>query len=233
MKKKSVFWGLLLILLAVYLIVSRLGLIPRLPIITIVFTVIFVYMIIQGIIKRNFFMILLPAALIGCMYAEPWNITRITPWPLLIAALLVSIGLTMIFKDSRKKNEWKNVAFSDSHMDSSKEDSAEVVCNAFGEINKYVNSSSFSKALIKNTFGQSNLFFNNAIIANNHAMVEVKNSFGEVNLYLPGTWRVDVQRDCAFGEVRIHGNGNADMDAPLVQILADCSFGEINIYFEG
>jgi hypothetical protein len=31
----------------------------------------------------------------------------------------------------------------------------------------------------------------------------------------------------------MHGNGNADVDAPLVQILANCSFGEINIYFEG
>jgi predicted membrane protein len=169
-------------------------------------------------------MIFLPAALIGCMYAEPWNITRITPWPLLIAALLVSIGLTMIFKDSRKKTEWKKVT---------QEDSSEIMYNLFGEINKYVNDSSFSKAVIKNTFGQSNVYFNNAIIANNHAVVEVDNSFGEVDLYLPGTWRVDVQRECAFGVVQMHGNGNADVDAPLVQILANCSFGEINIYFEG
>jgi predicted membrane protein len=224
MKKKSVFWGLLFILLGVYLIVSRLGLIPKLPVITIAFTVLFLYIIIRGVIKRNFFMIFLPAALIGCMYAEPWNITRITPWPLLIAALLVSIGLTMIFKDSRKKTEWKKVT---------QEDSSEIMYNLFGEINKYVNDSSFSKAVIKNTFGQSNVYFNNAIIANNHAVVEVDNSFGEVDLYLPGTWRVDVQRECAFGVVQMHGNGNADVDAPLVQILANCSFGEINIYFEG
>jgi predicted membrane protein len=105
--------------------------------------------------------------------------------------------------------------------------------NLFGEFNKYVNDSSFSKAVIKNTFGQFNVYFNNAIIANNHAMVEVDNRFGEVDLYLPGTWRVDVQRECAFGVVQMHGNGNADADAPLVQILANCSFGEINIYFEG
>jgi predicted membrane protein len=224
MKKKSVFWGLLFILLGVYLIVSRLGLIPKLPVITIAFTVLFLYIIIRGMIKRNFFMIFLPAALICCMYAEPWNITRITPWPLLIAALLVSIGLTMIFKDGRTKIEWKKVT---------QEDSPEIMFNLFGEFNKYVNDSSFSKAVIKNTFGQFNVYFNNAIIANNHAMVEVDNRFGEVDLYLPGTWRVDVQRECAFGVVQMHGNGNADADAPLVQILANCSFGEINIYFEG
>jgi predicted membrane protein len=224
MKKKSVFWGLLFILLGVYLIVSRLGLIPKLPVITIAFTVLFLYIIIRGVIKRNFFMIFLPAALIGCMYAEPWNITRITPWPLLIAALFVSIGLTMIFKDSRKKTEWKKVT---------QEDSSEIMINLFGETSKYVNDSSFSKAMIKNTFGQFNVYFNNAIIANNHAVVEVDNRFGEVDLYLPGTWRVDVQRENAFGVVQMHGNGNADADAPLVQILANCSFGEINIYFEG
>lgn len=232
MNKKNLFWGIVLILLAAYLIVERVGLIPKLPILTILLTVIFVYMIIRGIMKWDFFEIFLPAALIGCLYDKELHITEITPWILLLAALLVSAGLTLIFKNTKKKTEWKNYAFANSHIDNSQDGSYVQVHNSFNGTSKYVNSNFFAKADVNNTFGQCNVFFNNAVIANGNAIINVKNSFGEVNLYLPGTWRVDVKRDCAFGDVKMYGEGNHDMDAPFVQILADCNFGQINIYFE-
>lgn len=232
MNKKNYFWGTVLILLAAYLIVARLGLIPELPVVTVLLTVLFAYLIVRGIIKRDFFEIFIPAALIGCLYDEQLHITVITPWILLLAALLVSIGLTLIFKNAGKKAEWKNQARFSSRIDNSMDGAYVMVRNTFSETNKYVNSNFFAKADIQNTFGQCNVFFNNAVIANGNAQINVKNSFGEVNLYLPRTWRADVTRDCAFGEVNLRGEGNSDMDAPFVRVLGDCNFGEINVFFE-
>ena len=66
---------------------------------------------------------------------------------------------------------------------------------------------------------------------NGTAIIDVENSFGQTVLYIPKTWRADVIRDCSFGDVKIFGSGNADMDAPYVKIKAEVAFGDVEIYF--
>lgn len=235
MKKKSVFWGIALILVAVYLIVSRLGLMPDVPFFTMLFTVIFAGLLIDGLVNRNIYEILLPAALLLCIYDEPLGITRITPWPILAAALLCSIGLNLIFKDfwrKRKNNAVYGNQYVNDRVDNSEDGAYVQVRNTFGGISKYVNTNYFSKAEISNTFGQCNVYFNNAVMANGSAEIHVSNSFGELNLFFPRTWRVDIKRSSAFGEVKERNTGNSDMDAPFVNLDAECNFGEINIYYE-
>lgn len=61
---------------------------------------------------------------------------------------------------------------------------------AFGSVSKYVNSDCFQKAKISNSFGECNVFFNNAILAGSSASIKVENSFGSTNVYLPSTWRI-------------------------------------------
>ena len=55
MKKKDISLALILILIAVYLIVSRLDIMPKIPIFTILFTVLFVYWAFRGFMRRYFF----------------------------------------------------------------------------------------------------------------------------------------------------------------------------------
>lgn len=231
MNKKSIFWGLALILVAVYMIVSRLGVFPYVPLFQLLFTVLFAILIVEGIMKFNFFEILIPAAFLICIYDKPLHLESITPWPVLIAALLCSIGLSMIFKPIRDRKKNKAV-FMHGQIDNSNDGSYVQLNNTFGGISKYVNTNYFAKADLKNAFGQCNVYFNNAVMANGKAEITISNSFGEMNLYFPNTWRVHVERKAAFGEVNMHGMGNSDMDAPFVEIHADSSFGEVNIFFE-
>ena len=51
--RKSVIWGILLILLAAYVVVNKLGLFVDIPVVSILLSVVFIYFIINGIIKRN------------------------------------------------------------------------------------------------------------------------------------------------------------------------------------
>lgn len=232
MKKKSIFWGLILILIAAYVVVSGLGLLPGISFLSILFTIIFAALVIDGISNRNIYEILLPLAGILCIYDEQLGITEITPWPILIAALLCSIGLHLIFKDTFKKRKNKAVYMNCGHVENSEDGAYVQVRNTFNELSKYVNSNYFSRADISNSFGQCNVYFNNAGMSNGKAQASIANSFGEINVYFPRTWRVEVKQKTAFGSVKLHGNGNNDMDAPFIMVDADCSFGEINIYFE-
>ena len=234
--RKSVIWGILLILLAAYVAVNKLGLFVDIPVVSILLSVVFIYFIINGIIKRNFFEVFIPAALIGCMFdTEIASFTgtdfdKLTPWTLLFVAVLLSIGFDMIFKKNHNIQIGHN-EFHGNFTEETSENGFVKIDSAFDGATRYVNSPNFESAQIHNTFGKNVVYFNNAIMKNGNAIIDVENSFGQTVLYIPKTWRADVIRDCSFGDVKIFGSGNADMDAPYVKIKAEVAFGDVEIYF--
>ena len=104
--------------------------------------------------------------------------------------------------------------------------------NVFNATSKYVNSDAFSSADFENVFGSVNVYFNNAIIAGNEAVVNVENVFGQLNLYFPSTWRLQVNKESVFGGVKICGRPCTDPDAPVIYMNAESVFGNITIFFE-
>lgn len=229
--KKSIFWGIIIVLLGVYVIVSKIVALPDIPVIKIVFTVLFAYMIFNGIRKLEFGEIFIPLALIGCMYDSYLGIEMLTPWPLILAAILLSIGCGMIFK--KKKFFYKDSTVKFESVDINEADGSTIVVkNTFGEVSKYVNSNDFTNGDIKNTFGETRVYFNNAVMANGKATLYVENTFGETCVYIPSTWRLELKRDNSFGDISVRGTGNNDMDAPFITIMARNAFGEISIVFE-
>lgn len=234
--RKSVIWGILLILLALYVVVNKLGLFIDLPVVSILLSVLFLYFIYDGIVKRNFFEIFIPMALIACMFDDQISYVigdafyRLTPWTLLFVAVLISIGCDMIFK---KKDNYSipQKEFRGTFVEDVSDNGFVKIDSAFDGATRYVNSPCFERAQIHNTFGKNTVYFDNAIMKNGNALIEVENSFGQTVLYIPKTWRADIVRDCSFGDVKIYGSGNADMDAPYVKIRAEVAFGDVEIYF--
>ena len=103
MKKHSthsidkLFWGVFFVAGAAMLILSKLGTLPEMSFVSIVFTIIFAWTFIKGLFTLNFFEILFSAAFLACIYDDALGITALTPWTLLGAALLGSIGLSILF----------------------------------------------------------------------------------------------------------------------------------------
>lgn len=236
MKKKNIAFALILILIGVYLVVNQLNLIPHIPFFTILFTVIFCYAAIHGFIRLHFLEGMISLAIVGCINDKLLHLEAITPWTLLLAALLIGIALDMLFKNFRHKNDEYHFNSADHFSTSSVENGADgeyvKVENSFGSISKYVNSDTFREARIENSFGECNVFFNNTILASANAQIKVENSFGSTNIYLPSTWRVSTRQDTAFGNIKFRGHGSTEEDAPAIEIILNCSFGEINIIFE-
>lgn len=235
--KSSVIWGILLILLAAYVVVNKLGILSNVPVVSILLAIVFVYFIIKGLIKRNFFEVFIPIALIGCLFDDEiakftdYEFTKLTPWTLLFVAVLLAIGFSMIFKE-KKHFGIHHDEFHGNYSEETSTDSIVKIESNFGSSTRYVNSPSFEQANIENNFGKNVVYFNNAIMKNGNAVIKAKNNFGQTCIYVPRTWRVDVIRSCAFGDVKIFGSGNNDMDAPFVKIFTEVAFGEVDIYFE-
>ena len=248
MKKKSIAWGIILILLAAYLVVSRLGLMPDIPFGRIIFTIIFGYTAIRGIMKVDFLQITMSLGILGWVYDDVLGIEAITPWIILISAFLLGLGLNLIFKrktmhieinydsDDTKHHgvdgstSWKNREYGS--VSSTMEEGSFVTSeNNFGTTNKYVNTNEFTGADIENNFGQTTIYFDNAIMKNNEAYIKAENNFGETRLYFPKEWRMELREEKAFGSIRVNGMYNADVNAPLVKLNAECNFGCIRIFF--
>lgn len=229
---KKIFWGLIFILVAVYMIVSRIYELPEIGIWSIILTIAFAALVIKGIGERNFYEILFGIAFLCCIYDKWLGIEKLTPWPVLGAALFGSIGLSMIF---RKKKTWSWSA-GDNKGDfratsSSQCDGEHVFCeNTFGSSIKYINSENFCNAKLSNDFGTLTVYFDNAIIQSGTAYVEVSCDFGTTNLYIPKQWKVVNDLSRTFGTIAEHGRCEGSSSNTLY-LRGETDFGSINIYY--
>ena len=203
----KILWGLFFILAAVYVVVSKLWIMPEVSVFSILLTVFFIWLFLNGIRNVNFWEILFSIAFICIIYDDQLGITALTPWTVLGAALLGSIGLSLIFK--KKSGHKPSISF-EYDSDSDNEDEKYIgenikIDNNFGTAIKYVNSDNFCMADVDNSFGSLTVYFDNAIIQSGSAKIKVDNSFGETNLYIPKEWKTENNLGQAFGSVKIHG----------------------------
>ncbi|TAH69162.1 MAG: hypothetical protein EWM47_07225, partial [Anaerolineaceae bacterium] len=202
MKKRNVFWGMLLIIAAVLIILNQFGFFVGISIFDIVLTVLMIGIIIVSIKSINFWGILFPLAIILITYAEELNITDFTPWPVLLTAFLISLGLSMVF------NRHGSFVFKFNGRESfgssviNEQDGNVINCSTtFGECIKYVNTENFERANIKCSFGDVKVYFDNAKIPSGRADIYLDVSFGDVDLYIPRTWNVVNDVHAFFGDM--------------------------------
>lgn len=234
MKSSKVFWGILFILAAVYVIVSKFGILPDVGVFSIVITVFLIWMFIEGIRNVDFFSILFSIAFLCIVYDEQLGITALTPWTVLGAALLGSIGLSMIFGNYKKKKRLKQLQNGSAGYagSSSEQCTGEQLRfeNNFGSAMRYINSDNFKNAQIENNFGTLSVYFDNAIVQSGSAVVNVENNFGETNLYIPKEWQIRNNLERSFGAINEIGNSVGSSNTVLF-INGSANFGAINIHY--
>ena len=228
----KIFWGLLLILAAAYMIVGKMGILPDISIFTILLTVFLVWVMLKGIRKVSFSEILFPLAFLCILYDEQLGITALTPWTVLGAALLGSIGLGMIFKPNKGIHIDVQNHLHDNSEVTTEQGTGEKIHfeNNFGESIKYINSDNFMKGTFENNFGAMSIYFDNAIIQPGGAVVYAECNFGEMQLFIPKEWRVANYLNHSFGNIRESGYCEGT-SASTLTLKGEANFGEIVIHY--
>lgn len=234
MKKRDVFWGLLFILAAVFIIMNQFGFIAGVSVFDIALTVILAGILIKSIMYVNFWGILFPLAFLCIIYSDELHLTHFTPWPALLTALLFSIGLSLIFK----KNCWYHHHHNHFHHDCdfssniiNEQDNNVVNCSAsFGECMKYVNTENFERANISSSFATVKVYFDNARIPSGKADIYLDVSFGSAELYIPRSWKVINDAHATLGNID-EKNRNDGADSPVVTLHGSISFGNTEIIY--
>lgn len=228
---RKIFWGIIFIIGALALLVVKLGYLEGIGFWSILFTIVLFGILVDGIISKSFGQILFPMALLVIVHDKLLGLEAITPWPVLGAALLGTIGLSIIFPNVGWKKHMHGKARRKEMCD---EDilKGEQICFscAFGEAVKYLSGQEISCVQLKNSFGELSVYFDGAILKNGTAEVYVDNSFGETVLYIPKEWSVINDIKAVFGDSAEQGPHMSDGSATL-HIYGKVGFGECEIRY--
>ncbi len=226
----KLFWGLGFLVGAIALVLCRIGYWPSVSVFSILFTLFFAWAIIDGCIKINFFEILISVAFLACIYAKPLHIEALTPWTVLGAAFLGSIGLSLIFHRTPGCHRSMHCSRAP-HVINEPDDNCIRFDNNFGSTIKYINTEHFTSANLDTSFGEMTVYFDNAVMDSAAAQVELDTSFGTMILYIPKIWRVENHISCSFGAVEEKNRNESNADSPVLHLYGEVSFGAVNIFY--
>lgn len=242
MKNKKIggnyFWGAFLVLAGIFLIMCQLGLLPEAGVITILLAIACVAMLISGIFHLSFAAILFSLAFLGILFDDTLGITEITPWTVLIAALLGTIGLNLIFgkakirfrqrrRDAEKIRNVKDGFEADSQRMQGENIQISV---SFSGTTRYIESDDFRYASINASFGGAKVYLDNATVPTGNAVLNMELNFAGAELYVPANWQVIDHVTSLFGGVVEKGKTAQPVTATLT-LEGNNHFGGITVYY--
>lgn len=155
------------------------------------------------------------------IYQDQLNLRSVGSWTILGAALLITIGLNMIFKqrfqfwyenvssdknyiiygDDGKTEEGKG----DEEFTENEAGSTIKVSSFLNTTSRYIQSQNLRRIDVKSNLSDVNLYLDNAMLQDGHATIKVDISLGDVNIYVPRSWEVNNNVDAFLADVKFVG----------------------------
>lgn len=224
-------WGIFFIAIATYIILDQFEIIDAaFSVGRIVICFLFVAAFIEGLAHKSIWGTLIPLAFLAFLIINPVFHLQINLWTILLAAVFLCIGLSIIFPHKHTDStgeEWE----SRHHVDTEETINDQFVCcNRFGSSTKYINTGDFKGANISNSFGELKVYFDSATIITSPVTIEVQNSFGELQLFIPKEWAIKQNIRVTLGDCKVN-NHNLGNTEPMVHLIGEVSLGEIQITY--
>ena len=211
MKKNNVFWGIVLLLGAAAMLLGKFGLWGGISFWKVLIDICLVAGMLRGVTKGSFGMISFSLAFFVIVNDKLLGVEAITPWPVLGAALLGTIGLNLLFPTfgRHRLGHWGQGNNSRRRgIEEYKENNGCVYYeNTFGDATKYV-SGVVGRINVENTFGSTQIYLTEALPDNHTINVDVETTFGSIVIYVPSVWKVVMDVETAFGNAGEKGNCN-------------------------
>ena len=225
-KWSRIFWGVGLIAAAVFLVIDQLHLLPfTIGFWAIFWTVVFVASLITSVINRNLYGAIFSIAFLVIVYAKPLHISALSPWTILLVAILVSAGISLIFRNSFKptiiiNGKKVNANWSDLINKNFKADNV-ITDNSFGvdsdnvvisgkmtEASRYIHSQNLKTVTIDSSMGDVSVYLDDAKAAGDEVIMNINTSMCDVDVYIPSDWQVENNMQNSLSNVDIdHSKG--------------------------
>lgn len=229
-KGERAFWGVFFILAAAVVIISKLGMIQGLTIYQIIIGIILTACIIKSILYRSITGLLFAIAFAIILFERQLGLEAITPWPVLLAAALGSIGFSIIFPGRVKRISEKHWKVDEDYIHQKTGENYTGYETVFGSGVKYIKSDDFKGIDLKSVFGGMKVYFEEAQIVGDGAVINLEVVFGGAELYIPKDWDVRIDARCVFGGINEKNKPSASL-GPVVRITGEAVFGGVEIIY--
>ena len=235
-KTNKIFWGILFILAAVLLLLNAFGVtLPftsvfgRFSAFQIVMGILLVIWMISSLLELKIKDIFFPLAFLFMVFEK--NIAHalgleneniVSNWWLVLGAILLSIGFSILFPPRRH-----HVSKSNSHTAFScgtAKKAAQHETNIMGSSIVYIDCGDFSAKSFKNVMGEFVIRFENEHLYTGGKEIHLENTMGEMVLEVPASWKIRCDMQNTFGEIIYPKKQKTD--GPELLITGENKFGE-------
>ena len=231
---KNWFWPTFLIASAIILVTSQLGLFTlHVSIWSLILTLILIAALISSLRYLNMAGVVFAIAFLAIIYAQPLGITKLVPWTILGAALLFSIGLSMLIhpRYDHHRNYHHHHYYRDNHTESTGtiNDDHVNLDLSLGNSIRYVHSNHFQTANLNVSMAGAKVYFDDVEIKDNHASINIDVSLGSLELYIPETWQVQEGLSNSMGHITYEGTPAPA--GPVITLNGSVSLGELRLIY--
>lgn len=234
MKHKHWFWGIFFVLAAVFVIVSQVAVnsFAQIGFWSILAAVVLAAVLIQSLVHLNYFGVFLSLALAYWIFQVPLDLYIISPWLLILAAVLLSIGFHIIFHRYSKRQYATRHGKDEYHTIEEIDDNNPYVKVSLGASSKYLHADSLKSGQFYCNLGSLEVYFDQVQLDPYGAEIFVDCSLGTINLYFPKSWRVIDKLHSSLGGVKNETRFSAPNDgAPQVTVTGNVSLGSVEIHY--
>jgi len=233
MKSKNLFWGLFFVVSAGFIVASQVVPFDNIGVWSIIASVFLAAVFITALINREFVGIFLPLSFLYMIYDKALGLPEISPWILIAAAVMTSIGCHLLFRKRPKK--FQRIKCSSDSFGSSEEDldgnrpGARV---SMGAASKYLHADCLQGGQFSCSLGELEVYFDQVILSPEGAEVFVDCSLGSVKLYIPKNWKVVNNLHASLGDVKNDNRFNKpDVNAPPLTLTGNVHLGSVEIHY--
>ncbi|MFT9318258.1 LiaF transmembrane domain-containing protein, partial [Liquorilactobacillus sp.] len=187
MRAKRFFLGIIIFILAILLVSTKLEIISfQFKFWTIVLTVLFIFLLVQGMVYRRILQSVFSIALLVILYAKELGIERLGTWTIILVAFLVSAGLSMIFKSFGKNRKWYwNWKHKISSLETDTSEKKIKINESMSSSVRYIKANNLEQVAIDARLASLKVYFDNVQIEGNEANIFINGSLSEIILFFP------------------------------------------------
>ncbi|MCL2493066.1 MAG: hypothetical protein FWF33_03370 [Clostridiales bacterium] len=258
-----IFWGVVFIAAAAAIVLNNLDFlqIPGIGFISFIVLVVMVIILIASIPRLFWFGVFFPLAVIYwiVMNSLGYNMENFGVWPVVLIALLLSIGFSILFHRRKTTKPWKDPnTYAHMHyyqpdytyQNDTPDDGSDDDPNAkykhiindpdgsnvyagtkFGYAIKYINTDNLERGLLEVSAGTMKVYFDNAKIPSGVATVALRVGAGSMELYIPRTWIVVHQYANRLSGIDVRGTPEPAENAPHLILTGEINISSLTVFY--
>lgn len=234
MRTEKFISGIALLGLAVLLVLSKLSIVSfHFRIWTVIFTIFLGYTLIRGLIHRRLTESIFSIAFLCILYASQLGIQKLGTWTILATALLINIGLSMIFHSFFKQpfiwSSWSGKASLSNQTVNSNE--TVIINQRLASGIRYIKSENLQQVRINLVLASFKLYFDQTKMLNQPATIVINGTLSELKLYLPESWDILIDNDNMLSEVKEENKPANKLITHHLTIKGNLTLSEIKIIY--